>query len=104
MEKLDKDIAENFASHFSEDIKNKFGENASVENIIYHIIDKGVATKVKVRNYVMVNDYYKYMSEHNGTMTDFCISIEDKYNMSCEVIKTMIYRYIGSIESKKHIK
>lgn len=104
MEPLNKELVIDFTEHFSEDIRKKFGDNASVENVVYHMVEKGICTKIKVRNYVLVNDFYKYMSDHEGTVINFCIENEDRYNLTSEGIKSMIYKYVKNIETATHIK
>ena len=90
---LNKEVLDSFIENFTEDLQKVYGENCSIENVVYHLIDRGVAATKNVRDYAIVHDFQEYKNKKGGSTIDFLISNEDKYQLSDRQIHTVIKKH-----------
>jgi len=88
--KLNREVIDSFIKNFTKDLIKRYGENASLENTIYHLIDKGIAPTSRVRDFAIVHDYQEYKANSTGSTWDFLMDGEEKYDLTGKKIKSKI--------------
>ncbi len=88
---INKEVVESFIKNFSEDLIKKYGENASLEKVLYHLVDRGIIPTQRARDFAIVHDF----QEVRGTMStiDWVMSNEVKYNLKDRQIHNVIKTY-----------
>lgn len=88
---INKEVVESFIKNFSEDLIKKYGDNASLENVLYHLVDRCVIPSSRVRDFAIVHDFQK----ERGTMStiNWTMSNEVKYNLESRQIHRVIKKH-----------
>lgn len=88
---INKEVVESFIKNFSKELIKSYGENASLEDILYHLVDRGVIPTQRARDYAIVHDFM----EAKGTMStiDWVMSNETKYDLKDRQIHTVIKKH-----------
>ena len=100
---INKRVLNRFNDQIIQDFKNVFDENASLENLCYYLIKRGIIPTERARNYAIVRDYQKYVLDTSGTKTDFCAVSNLEYNLSEKQIQNIISKYLPKFFLEKHI-
>ena len=100
---INKRVLNRFNDQIIQDFKNVFDENASLENLCYYLIKRGIIPTERARNYAIVRDYQKYVLDTSGTKTDCCAVSNLEYNLSEKQIQNIISKYLPKFFLEKHI-
>ena len=100
---INKRVLNRFNDQIIQDFKNVVDENASLENLCYYLIKRGIIPTERARNYAIVRDYQKYVLDTSGTKTDFCAVSNLEYILSEKQIQNIISKYLPKIFLEKHI-
>ena len=88
---INKEVVESFIKNFSKDLIKSYGENASLENVLYHLVDRGVIPTQRARDFAIVHDFQERdtsMSTINWVMAN-----ENKYELKDRQIHNVIKQY-----------
>ena len=101
---IKKEVAQEFVKHFVADIQKKYGDNASLEDILYHFIERGVAPCNRITAYTIIKEHQHWKHECNGTTNDFVFENEQKYELKERQIKNIIYKHTYTYLIEKHVE
>lgn len=92
-----------FCDLLSEEIATRFGNDATVKDLILHCSQHGLIKPIVLRNYLIVNDFYKQLRKNNGHMTHTFMDMSIEYDLSERQIQTIIYEYQKKFEIKNNV-
>ena len=92
-----------FCDLISEELVIRFGEDATIKDLILHLSQHGLIKPIIVRNYLIVNDFYKQLRKNNGHMTYTFMDMSIEYGLSERQIQTIIYEYQKKFEIKNNV-
>lgn len=88
---IKKEVVKSFIKNFIADLQKKYGENSSLENVLYHLVDRGVIPSSRARDFAIVHDF---QDKDMGMSTiDWVIENEIKYNLKDRQIHTVIKKH-----------
>ena len=92
-----------FCEILTEEIHLRFGEYATVKDILFHLSSNGTIKPLTLRNYLIINDFYKKLKENDGHMNHTFMDMSIEYNLSERQIQTIIYEYQKKLQVKNNI-
>lgn len=98
------DLADEFAKLIAKEINQKYKENSTIENVIFHLVENGIIPTSRARNYMIVKDYHRYMTDTTGKLIDFCQDSEVKYDLTSRQIHNIIGKTFKKIFIDNHIQ
>tara|TARA_R100001244_G_scaffold113101_1_gene83724 strand:+ start:14 stop:325 length:312 start_codon:yes stop_codon:yes gene_type:complete len=72
--------------------KKRWGEGFTVKDVVYHLVESGIISPKTLRNYMMFNDFDKYIVENKGHIGNTLIDISIKHNISEKQCRNIIYK------------
>lgn len=88
---IGKKVVESFIKNFLKDLQKKYGENASIEKVLYHLVDRGIIPTQRARDFAIVHDFQEKspsMSTINWVMEN-----ETKYQLKDRQIHNVIKKH-----------
>lgn len=92
-----------FTEVLSKELALRFGENPSIKDMIYHLSSNGTIRPVALRNYLIIQDFYKKLKENKGHMNHTFMDMSIEYNLSERQIQTIIYEYQKKLNPNNNI-
>lgn len=92
-----------FCNLLEEEVATRFGNDATVKDLILHLSQHGLIKPIIIRNYLIVNDFYKQLKKNSGHMTYTFMDMSIEYNLSERQIQTIIYEYQKKFEIKNNV-
>jgi len=103
--RLSKEVLDSFLDNFTKDLKKSYGENITLDNVIYHLIDKGIAPTQRVRDYAIIHDFLDYKQTNTTiTMKQWACMNEDIYTLDERKIRQKIKDHTLKYTCTKHVK
>lgn len=99
---IKREVVESFIKNFTKDLQKKYGDNTSLENVLYHLVDRGIAPTQRVRDFAIVHDFQERdqtISTINWTMLN-----EVKYNLESRQIHRVIKKHTLKYCCGKYVK
>ena len=75
-----------------------------LKDIIYHFAEIGIIPPKVLRNYMMINDFDKFLVENKGHVGNTFIDLSVKYNISEKQAKNIVYKQRDKFKDKSNIK
>jgi len=82
-----------FCDLISEEVYIRFGDDPTVKDLLVHLSQHGLIKPIVIRNYLIVQDFYKKLKDNDGHMTHTFMDISIEYDLSERQIQTIIYEY-----------
>jgi len=92
-----------FCDLVGEELASRFGNDATIKDLVLHFSQHGLIKPIIIRNYLIVNDFYKQLRKNNGHMTYTFMDMSIEYNLSERQIQTIIYEYQKKFEIKNNV-
>tara|TARA_R100001443_G_scaffold56834_2_gene67741 strand:- start:1051 stop:1362 length:312 start_codon:yes stop_codon:yes gene_type:complete len=86
------DLIFNFLNLAEKEIERRFTKDATVKNVLYHFVERGIIEPKRLRNYVIISDFDKILKENNGHCTHTFMDLSIKYNLSERQIQSIVYK------------
>mgnify|MGYP003116495811 CR=1 FL=1 len=96
-------VLNRFVDQVVGDCKKRFDDNASLENLVYYLVQRGIIPTERARNYAIVRDYQKYIIDTSGKKVDFCYAMETEYKLTDTQISNIISKNLPKFFLDKHI-
>lgn len=87
----------------SEELFLRFGDDPTVKDVIFHLTQNGLIKPIVVRNYLIIQDFYKQLKKNEGHMNHTFMDISIEYDLSERQIQTIIYEYQKKFQSKNNV-
>ena len=98
-----KEVVEQFIEQILKDAQTQYDNNCNLPNLVYYLIKRGLIPTERARNYAIVRDYQRYVTDTAGTKTDFCFVMEEKYKIREKQIYNILSKYLPKFFLEKHI-
>jgi hypothetical protein len=92
-----------FCDLISEEVVIRFGIDPTLKDLLLHLSQHGLIKPIVIRNYLIVQDFYKQLKRNEGHMTHTFMDMSIEYDLSERQIQTIIYEYQKKFEIKNNI-
>ncbi len=92
-----------FCDLVSEEIATRFGNDATVKDLLLHLSQYGLIRPITLRNYLIVQDFYVQLRKNEGHMTHTFMDMSIEYDLSERQIQTIIYEYQKNFEIRNNV-
>ena len=75
------------------ELTQRFGEDATPKDVVYHLVEKGLCEPTRVRNYLIIYDFDKILKQNKGHVTHTFMDLSIKYELSDRQIQGIVYKY-----------
>lgn len=86
------------------EVQTRFGEFATPKDVIYHLVERGIAEPTRLRNYLIIKEFDKLLIQNNGHVTHTFMDLSIKYELSDRQVQGVVYKYRKKFEKKANIK
>ena len=82
---------------------NRFGDKFQLKDVILHFSQIGIIPPKVLRNYMIINDFDKFLVDNRGHIGNTFIDISVKYNLSEKQAKNIVYKQRDKFTIKNNI-
>jgi len=86
------------------EVQTRFGEFATTKDVVYHLVEKGIAEPTRVRNYLILYDFDKILKQNKGHVTHTFMDLSIKYELSDRQVQGIVYKYREKLKKTSNIK
>jgi hypothetical protein len=97
-------VVEEFISIIRDESVVRWGENYTVKDLVYHLVENGIIAPKSLRNYMMFKDFDKYIVENQGHIGKTFIDISIRHNITEKQCRNIIYKQRYKTEKHYNIK
>jgi hypothetical protein len=98
------DHVENFIEIVWNEIQTRFGEYATPKDIVYHLLERGIAEPIRVRNYLIIKEFDRLLVENEGHVTHTFMDLSIIYDLSDRQVQGVVYKYRNKFRKEANIK
>jgi hypothetical protein len=95
---------EDFIETIWNEIQTRFGEYATPKDIVYHLIERGIAEPTRVRNYLIIKEFDRLLVENEGHVTHTFMDLSIIYDLSDRQVQGIVYKYRNKFRKDANIK
>tara|TARA_Y100001938_G_C8025804_1_gene397958 strand:- start:293 stop:631 length:339 start_codon:yes stop_codon:yes gene_type:complete len=92
-----------FCEILSEQISTRFGNYPTIKDIIYHLSERGLIRPITLRNYLIIDKFYKKLRINDGHITHTVMDMSIEFNLSERQVQTIIYDYQKKFKKDENI-
>lgn len=85
-------------------LKNRFGEDFALKDVLFQLSSMGLIPPKTLRNYMMINDFDKFIVQNKGHVGNTFIDISVKYDISEKQAKNIVYKQRKKFDSNSNIR
>jgi hypothetical protein len=82
----------------------RWGEDYTVKDVVYHLVESGIISPKTLRNYMMFKDFDRYIVENKGHIGNTLIDISIKHNVSEKQCRNIIYKQRYKFSKEANIR
>jgi hypothetical protein len=86
------EVVEEFRDSIFKESTIRWGDEFTIKDLVYHLIENGIISPKTLRNYMMFKDFDKYIVENKGHIGNTLIDISIKHNISEKQCRNIIYK------------
>jgi len=99
-----KKIVEEFLDIVRQESILRWGEDFTVKDLVYHLIENGIIAPKSLRNYMMFRDYDKFIVENEGHVGHTFMDISVRHDLTEKQCRNIIYKQRYKTEKDYNIK
>ena len=99
-----KEIVEEFLDIVREESILRWGEDFTVKDLVYHLIENGIIAPKSLRNYMMFRDYDKFIVVNEGHVGHTFMDISVRHDLTEKQCRNIIYKQRYKTEKSYNIK
>ena len=99
-----KEIVEEFLDIVRQESILRWGEDFTVKDLVYHLIENGIIAPKSLRNYMMFRDYDKFIVENEGHVGHTFMDISVRHDLTEKQCRNIIYKQRYKTEKSYNIK
>lgn len=99
-----KEIIEEFLDIVRQESILRWGEDFTVKDLVYHLIENGIIAPKSLRNYMMFRDYDKFIVENEGHVGHTFMDISVRHDLTEKQCRNIIYKQRYKTEKDYNIK
>jgi len=86
------DIVYEYLDLMEREITVRIPDNPTIKDTILHLLERGLIPPKKVRNYMIIYDFDKFLAENEGNSTHTFMDISIKYEITERQAQTIVYK------------
>ena len=99
-----REIVDEFLDVVWEESKRRWGEDFTVKDLVYHLIENGIIAPKSLRNYMMFRDYDKFIVDNEGHVGHTFMDISVRHDLTEKQCRNIIYKQRYKTEKDYNIK
>ena len=99
-----KKIIDEFLDVMWKESVTRWGEEFTVKDLVYHLIERGIIPPKTLRNYMMFRDFDKFLIENQGHIGNTFIDISIRHHITEKQCRNIIYKQRYKISKDYNIK
>jgi hypothetical protein len=88
---------------FMELYMNKFEKHPDAKRLLISMIADGITDPERLRNYMIVSDYYDRLEKNRGRSSNTVIEVAEIYNISERQIQNILYKWSGKYKEASNV-
>jgi len=93
------DVINRFAGSYIE----KFKGNVDTARLILNLISDDLTDLERLRNYLIIEEYYQLLRENNGISYLTLIQLSDRYDLTERQIQNIVYKWSDKYKKSRNI-
>jgi hypothetical protein len=81
----------------------KIQKSNDAKELLMRMIADGITDPERLRNYMIVNDYYEKLEKNRGRSSNTVIEIAETYNISERQIQNILYKWSGKYKTASNV-
>jgi hypothetical protein len=86
------EVIEEFRALVSAESTRRWGDEFTIKDLIYHLIENGVIPPKTLRNYMLFSDFDKFLRENKGHVGHTFMDLSIKHNICEKQCRNIIYK------------
>lgn len=88
---------------FMEIYMAKFEQSPDARKLLISMITDGITDPERLRNYMIVSDYYERLEKNRGRSSNTVIEVAEIYNISERQIQNILYKWSGKYKEASNV-
>ncbi len=88
---------------FAQNYLDKFKGNVDAARLVLNLITDNLTDPERIRNYMIIDNYYKLLHENNGISYLTLIQLADKFNLEERQIQNIVYKWSDKYKKSSNI-
>lgn len=88
---------------FMEIYLEKFEGTPDARKLLISMITDGITDPERLRNYMIVSDYYERLEKNRGRSSNTVIEVAEIYNISERQIQNILYKWSGKYREASNV-
>lgn len=97
-------IVKEFQDIIDEEAIKRWGDEYTVKDVVYHLVESGIIAPKTLRNYMMFKDFDQYIVLNKGHIGNTLIDISIKHNISEKQCRNIIYKQRYKLLKESNIR
>jgi|TARA_R110002074_G_scaffold1973_3_gene11885 hypothetical protein len=86
------EVVSEFLDIVWEESKKRWGENLTIKDLVYHLVENGIIHPKTLRNYMMFKDFDKFLVPNEGHIGNTFIDLSIKHDLTEKQCRNIIYK------------
>lgn len=99
-----KQVVFEFRDIVYEMLRKRFGDDFALKDVIYQLSSMGLIPPKTLRNYMMIQDFDKFIVQNRGHVGNTFIDISVKYDISEKQAKNIVYKQRDKFKVSSNIR
>lgn len=99
-----KQVVFEFRDIVYERLRKRFGDDFALKDVIYQLSSMGLIPPKTLRNYMMIQDFDKFIVQNRGHVGNTFIDISVKYDISEKQAKNIVYKQRDKFKVSSNIR
>ena len=87
-----KELVFKFLETAEREMVDRFTEDATIKDILYHFVERGIIEPKRLRNYLITTDFEKILRQNDGHATHTFMDLSIIYDLSERQIQSIVYK------------
>ena len=98
------EVIEEFRELIREESIKRWGEQFTVKDLVYHLVENGIIPPKTLRNYMLFVDFDGFLIDNKGHIGHTFMDLSIKHNICEKQCRNIIYKQRYKISKKYNIK
>ncbi len=90
-------------SRFADNYLEKFKGNVEPARLLLNLISDDITDIERIRNYMIIDEYYQLLRENNGISYLTLIQLSDKYDLTERQVQNIVYKWSDKYKKSRNI-
>lgn len=99
-----REVIEEFRDLIWHESTVRWGEDFTIKDVVYHLIENGIIPPKTLRNYMLFVDFDKFLKENRGHIGHTFMDLSIKHNLTEKQCRNIIYKQRYKISKDYNIE